>query len=153
MPSNKPPVGVIAGAVSGGVLFLVLVVLLAVFVSRRHRRLPKGTFQLEEGEDDATDFVTVRSASHNPSFSQVHGAPMVSRMTSGHPSAARSPRTQRISVLTAKPPPLDQTIHRSLDLDRQHPFSAQPNVYGQRRRSSDLQIYHAEDFEVLAISR
>lgn len=147
--SSSPKAGIIAGGVVGGVALLVILGLLAFFIRRRHRH-PKGTFRIEEGERNTSHIVNVQTTSS--SIAPVREARTnvpVSRSPKPTQPDPSTPRV-RLSSLTIDRP--NENTSAS-PLDANHPLTPQPNVYGHRRKSSDPQIYHAEDFEVLPISR
>jgi hypothetical protein len=147
--SSTPRAEIIAAGAIGGSALLIIVALLAFIIyHRRHRR--NSTFTIEDGEDDATHIrdVGVPPARVTPFCEGQSGPPIAWSSKSGNRNLSTT-RPKRISALSIQPPEYDQAVGEHTSC----PFTPQPNVYGQRRSSSDPHIYLAEDFEVLPISR
>jgi len=147
--SSAPRAEIIVAGVIGGFAFLIIIALLVFVIHyRRHRR--NGTFTIEDGEDDATRVgdVNVPPARVTPFSEGQFGPPLAWSSKSGNRNLSTT-RPKRISALSIQPPEYDQAVGEHTA----YPFTPQPNVYGHRRSSSDPHIYHAEDFEVLPISR
>lgn len=147
-PVSAPRAEMIIAGVTAGVAFLMIMTLLAfVIYYRRLRR--SGTFTIEDGEDDAARIEDVAVASRITPYHEAQSGPPVAWSSKSGDRNLSTTRPKRTSTLVIEPPDYHQAIAQHTGC----PFTPQPNVYGQHRRSSDPHIYLAEDFEVLPISR